>query len=125
MAPGELGAKRAARSGPVGHDDRMGDSQADEEDTYPARVVALLREHFSLDDQAADVVLRVLAAHRAHPAAGLEVIVDSPVRANWRLRAVREDLSRVYLADYRVPSNRPVHDAPAAAAVNAALAGMR
>lgn len=93
-------------------------------DTYPFDVVAVLAEHFDLDVFDQQVIVRILEAHRADPDPGLDVVVDSPDQAHWRLRASDADPSLVVLDACPAPDPDEAAD-PRGLAVNAELARLR
>lgn len=71
---------------------------------YADAVVTALTAEFPdlADNTTAQIVRSAVAKHVAAPAATFEVILDSPVTANWRLRADREKPAHVRVACYRV-----------------------
>jgi hypothetical protein len=74
---------------------------------YPTAVVDVLVSEFpELSEPAtASIVRNARARHTTNPTPSFEVILDSVLLANWRLRAHRERPSRVRLACYRVQQN--------------------
>lgn len=60
-------------------------------ETYAARVVRVLREHFPdlADETTAEVITDLIERHVRDPKPGFEVIVDDPISAKWRLKAGR------------------------------------
>lgn len=70
---------------------------------YAARVVQVLRDHLpDFDPEAADRIAEAVEANAANPGRLIEVIVDDPYSARWRLKARSDDRARVRLAYFPV-----------------------
>lgn len=71
---------------------------------YADAVVRVLAEDFTdlRDDTTREIVRDAVQRHLLDPTDILEVIVDSPYSANWRLKADRKDIRRVRLSCYRL-----------------------
>jgi hypothetical protein len=71
-------------------------------DPYANAVLDALAEDFPglSDPIVADVIRKAIYAHARNPGR-LEVIVDDPFAARWRLRAAKPDERRVWLACWR------------------------
>jgi hypothetical protein len=79
-------------------------------DTYAAAVVQVLREHLpDFDPGASDAVVDAVGTNARRPGTLLELIVDTPRRACWRLKASSDDRGRVRLAYF--PAIPPGSDA--------------
>lgn len=91
---------------------------------YAASVVEVLVPEFpDLEDAGvAGIVERAVAAHRRSPDRTLEVILDSPLAANWRLRAATDGTATVRLSSYAYVSSEA--STRKALRVNAALAAI-
>jgi hypothetical protein len=87
---------------------RAGKSGAD----YPTAVVDTLAAEFpNLTDPATAAIVRDAVARQAdQPNTAFECIVDSPLLANWRLRAHREAPPRVRLTCCRLDPPQADHD---------------
>lgn len=90
-------------------------------ETYAARVVQVLAEHFPglADETTAEVVTDLIDRHGRDPETPFEVIVDDPAAAKWRLHADPQDRSRVLLYIHRTRHSEA--DADLSRAVNDAL----
>lgn len=88
---------------------------------YSLAVVKALAQEFPdlTDATTAEIVSEAVRRYHLDPNTGLEVIVDSPYSANWRLRPDREHPGRVRLACYRF--NRSQQDDERENRVNEAL----
>jgi hypothetical protein len=71
---------------------------------YASAVIRVLSEDFpDLNDETTRTIVRdAIERHVLSPTDMLEVIVDSPYSANWRLKADRNDIQRVRLSCYRM-----------------------
>lgn len=73
-------------------------------ENYADAVLGVLAQEFPQMNNASpdrDVVHRAISRHATTPTRELEVIVDSPGVANWRLRTHPQHADRVRLACYR------------------------
>ena len=67
-------------------------------ETYAASVVKVLRDHLpDFDPQAVDRTAESVERNARRPGTMLELIVDNPFSARWRLKARSDDRSRVRL----------------------------
>ena len=72
-------------------------------DRYASDVIAVLLDDFpDLRDPAIAGMVRNAVLRNARTQSGLEIIVDDPRRANWKLVAAARDRSRVRLGCWRV-----------------------
>lgn len=92
---------------------------------YSLAVVDVLSREFAdlTDETTAEIVSEAVRRYHLDPNTGLEVIVDSPYSANWRLRPDREHPGRVRLACYRF--NRSPQDEEREDRLNEALRAIR
>ena len=72
-------------------------------ETYATQVVRVLREHLpAFDPEAADRTAEAVETNTRRPGTLLELIVDNPFSARWRLKARSDNRSRVRLGYYPV-----------------------
>lgn len=72
---------------------------------YAAAVLDILRPEFEFTAYDAELIHDRVRHHALTHGATLEVIVDSPTFAYWRLRTHRNKPGRVRIACYRLPIN--------------------
>ncbi|GLX06819.1 hypothetical protein Misp03_37460 [Microbispora sp. NBRC 16548] len=92
--------------------------------SYVAAVMAVLEEEFPglrADPYAAETVSDAIRKHALKPGDWLEVIVDAPAVANWRVKADRDHPGRVRLACYRLPDLITADDEAREQRINDAL----
>ena len=95
--------------------------EAVDSDPYANAVIDVLRSDFPdlNDPMIASIVRKHIYAHAHTPGGGLEIIVDDPYFANWRLVPLWHGQGRVRLACWRVPT--PASDQERERRLNAAL----
>ena len=91
---------------------------------YATGVMRVLSEDFPglADETTRSIVEEAVERHALNPKDTLEVIVDNPTLANWRLKADRNDPCRVRLSCYRF--NETDSDRERVQRINTALAAL-